>query len=112
LRRLAAIAAVGLASGVVFGILGTDNTPMSFLGAGLALAAGLRIALAGARAISRHVQVEIATWWLAMVIGIMFGVGAAHPDPVAVGALGWLCSSAAALLARRRAEIRTPVTQP
>jgi hypothetical protein len=91
-------ASLGFASALIASRLGGIGAPLG--AAGLVL--GGLLAAETARRDPKGLRVRLGTWWTAVTIGMMIGIGGPHPDPIAYGAAGWLLGEAIAWLIRRQ----------
>ena len=88
--RLSLIALVGVAAGALSGALANQLGDGVLLLGGMAVAAAVGLVLDGWRRRSvRSTQVELATWWLSVPVGIMLGMRAFHGDPVVFASVAW-----------------------
>ena len=106
--RAKMIGLVGLVTGALSGTIGSSAGPLAlFLGA-LAIGVGAGLAVFGAfRSSHRATQLEVATWWASVFLGIVIGLQQVHTDPVVFAAVGWSISAALAYGLRRDAKART-----
>lgn len=89
-KRSFGIGLAGIMLGAVSGgLASTLGDGVLVLGAA-AILAGVLLAIDGSHGRpDQQVRRELATWWLALPMGVMLGMGAPHPDLVVFAAVSW-----------------------
>lgn len=101
-RRIGWIAGAGFGLGVIGGAFGGGPGDAGVAFGVAAIAMGLSLVVDGhRRGDPRATHAALAGWWAALAMGIMVGLGKAHPDPIAFATVAWLgCATLAVVLDR------------